>query len=223
LKLDPSFHDARIAVGTYDYVVSVIPALLRWILRIGGSDKATGIRELEMGVAKGKLARTDGRMLLAVVYSREKRYNDALQVLNDLHGKYPRNFVFELSKGSVYEKMRQWDKAIQVYDQVLSKNTAKTDGYERLREEKIHYFIGNANVHRRQFDRAVESFHKVIAGANATPDEKAGSHLWIGKMLDSKKDRARAVQHYDAVLASKCDPELQAEARKYKRRAYGGV
>ncbi|MBI4471957.1 MAG: DUF3808 domain-containing protein, partial [Acidobacteria bacterium] len=221
LRLNPNFHDARIAIGTYDYVVSVIPRILRFLFGIGGTNKATGIRELETAAAKSTLALTDARMLLSVVYIREARYNEALRILNDLHAKYPRNFIFELSKASVYEKMKQWDRAIQIYEEVLRKIMAKENGYDRLREEKIFYKVGDTNIHRQQFDRAVEAFARVVAGKDSTPDEKAGAHLWMGKIFDSKKDRKKAIEQYDAVLTLNCDPELRDEARRYKRQPYG--
>ena len=43
----------------------------------------------------------------------------------------------------------------------------------------------------------------------------------MGKIFDSKKDRTKALQQYDAILAMNCDPDLKAEAQKYKQKPYG--
>ncbi|HLH31437.1 MAG TPA: hypothetical protein VKY31_09560, partial [Terriglobia bacterium] len=83
------------------------------------------------------------------------------------------------------------------------------------------YLLGNNDIQAEQFEKAVEDFSRVTSGQNATSDEKAGAHIWIGKILDSKKDRNSAVQQYEAVLALDCSADLRAEALKYKRRPFG--
>jgi len=224
LKLDPNFDDARLSVGTYDYVIGVIPAFFRYLLAplgVRSAGKDAGIRELETAAAKGKLASTDARMVLTVVYVREKKYDEALKLINDLHGKYPRNFLFELAKGSIYGKMMKVDDAVHVYEDVLAKVHAKKDGYERLREARVYSLLGNANIDRMQFEKAGEEFGHVVTSRDATEDEKGSAYLWMGKIYDSKKDRTSAVKQYDLLLGLDCDPDLKAEAQKYKRRPYG--
>jgi tetratricopeptide (TPR) repeat protein len=224
LKLDPTFDDARLSVGTYDYVIGVIPAFFRFLLApfgVRSAGKDAGIRELETAATKGKIASTDARMVLTVVYVREKKYDQAIKLLDELHGKYPRNFLFELAKGSVYGKMMKGDDAVSLYEGVLTKVHAKKDGYERLREGRVYTLLGNANIDRMQFEKAGEEFAHVVTSHDATADEKGSAYLWMGKIYDSKKDRASAVKQYDLLLGLNCDPGLKAEAQKYKRRAYG--
>jgi tetratricopeptide (TPR) repeat protein len=225
LKLDPTFDDARLSVGTYDYVIGVIPGFFRFLLApfgIRGAGKDAGIRQLEAAAAKGKTASTDARMVLTVVYAREKKYDEALRLINELHGKYPRNFLFELAKASIYGKMKKWDDAVHVYEQVLAKVHAKKDGYDRLREARVYSFLGSADIDRMQFEKAGDDFAHVVSIKDATPNEKANAYLWMGKIFDSKKDRTSAVQQYDLLLGLDCDPGLKSEAQKYKRRPYGG-
>jgi len=224
LKLDPTFDDARLSVGTYDYVIGVIPAFFRYLLAplgVRSAGKDAGIRELETAAAKGKLNATDARMVLTVVYVREKKYDDAIKMINELHGKYPRNFLFELAKGSIYGKMMKGDDALHVYEDILMKVHGKKDGYERLREARVYSLLGNANIDRMQFEKAGEEFAHVVSSRDATTNEKGSAYLWMGKIYDSKKDRASAVKQYDLLLGLDCDADLKAEAQKYKRRPYG--
>jgi tetratricopeptide (TPR) repeat protein len=224
LKLDPTFDDARVSVGTYDYVIGVIPGFFRLLLApfgIRSSGKENGIQQLETAAAKGKSASTDARMVLAVVYAREKKYDQAMRLMNELHTKYPRNFLFELAKASIYGKMQRWDDAVHVYEQVLVKVQTKKDGYDRLREARVYSSLGTANIDRMQFEKAGEEFARVVSSKDATMDEKGNAHLWMGKIFDSKKDRTKAVQQYDLLLGLDCDANLKAEAQKYKRRPYG--
>jgi tetratricopeptide (TPR) repeat protein len=224
LKLDPNFDDARLSVGTYDYVIGVIPAFFRYLLAplgVRSAGKDAGIRELETAAAKGKLASTDARMVLTVIYVREKKYDDALKLISELHGKYPRNFLFELAKGSIYGKMMKGDDAVHVYEGVLAKVHSKKDGYERLREGRVYSLLGNANIDRMQFEKASEEVGHVVTSRDATTNEKGSAYLWMGKIYDSKKDRTSAVKQYDLLLGLDCDANLKAEAQKYKRRPYG--
>ena len=54
----------------------------------------------------------------------------------------------------------------------------------------------------------------------APVDMKAGAYLWLGKIYDSRDERAQALQQYDAVLALNCDAELKEQAREYKRKPF---
>ena len=163
----------------------------------------------------------DASMVLGVVYVREKKYEQALRLLRELHSKYTRNFLFDLAIGSVYRRMKKWDETIQTYEQILVKIRAKQDGYERLREARVYAALGTARIDRMEFETAAEEFARVVSSNDASPNERGNAYLWMGKIFDSKKERAKAVQQYDLLLRLDCDPRFKAEARRYKRRAYG--
>ena len=231
LKKDPTFHDARASVGIYDYVVASIPGILRYtiLLPLGlhGDGKKVGIERLEEAAAKGKRASVDAKMLLVVVYNREGQYAKSLKLIDELHAKYPRNFMFEISKASIYQKQKNWAAAIETYKRIAENVRDRKNGYERLRLEKVYYELGNCQIHGMQFDDAAATFAKVVAGEKAGPNEKAISHLWMGKVLDGKyqvtrdpRQRADAVEHYRAVEKLNCDAALKKEARAFLRRPF---
>jgi tetratricopeptide (TPR) repeat protein len=224
LKLDPNFDDARMSIGTYDYVVAVLPALFRFGLSVyglGSAGKEAGIQDLETAARKGKRTSTDAKMILSVIYSREQRYNDALRIMTQLHETYPRNFLFELAVASTYSKMKRFGEARGIYEQVLVKVQTKKDGYEQIRPERVYFLLGNDDIRAEQFEKALDDFSRVTAGKHATDDEKAGSYLWSGKIYDSKKDRVHALEQYNAAAALNCNAKLKAEALQYKRRPFG--
>jgi tetratricopeptide (TPR) repeat protein len=221
LKLDPNYNDARLSVGVYDYVISQIPGVLRIILfpfGVSTNGKEAGIQNLEVAALKGNHASIDAKMLLVVVYNREKKYDQALRLISELHARYPRNFLFELSEGSINGKMKNWDAAVQIYQGVLSKILLKQDGYDRLRSTPVLLQLAKGNVERSHSDAAVESFGKVVAARDATDNEKADAHIWMGKIFDSGGRRDQALAQYDAVLKLICDSGYKDEAQKLKRR-----
>jgi tetratricopeptide (TPR) repeat protein len=224
LKLDPSFDDARMAIGAYDYVVGVIPGFVRFLLSpfgVRSAGKDIGIQELETAAAKGKKASTDAKMILTVVYTREKQYDRALELIEEIHTRYPGNFLMELAEGSVYGKMQKYADAERVYQDILSQMRAKKNGYERIRQARVLYALGTNEVDGQQFDKAMEAFKQVVSSNDGTPNEKGRSYLWLGKLFDSMKDRGKALEQYDALLTLNCSADVKAEAQRYKRRPYG--
>jgi len=223
LKLDPTFNDAQLGVGAYDYVVGVLPGLLRFVLSplgVRSAGKDIGIQELEAVAAKGKIASIDAKMILVVVYTREKRYEEALKLLEEIHSRYPRNFPFELATASLYGKMQRWNDAERVYEQILGKIHSSTDGYERLRQARVLSALGMNDINNHQFEKATGAFQQVLSTNDATANEKGRAHLWLGKLFDSKGDRTQALEHYEALQALDCNPDLKAEAQRYKRHPF---
>jgi tetratricopeptide (TPR) repeat protein len=102
LDLSPTRHDAGLVVGTYRYIVSTLSLPMRmmaYVVGFGGG-KDTGIDMLKRAAAGGGEAKTDALFALALVYNREKRYAEALNVLDQLRVLYPRNRLVLLEWGS---------------------------------------------------------------------------------------------------------------------------
>jgi tetratricopeptide (TPR) repeat protein len=224
LKLDPNFNDARTTVGIYNYAVGSLSwgaRVLVSMVGLGGEGKAVGIQDLEIAAAKGNRATVDAKMLLIVVYGREQQYDKALKLLDDLHAKYPRNFMLDMSKASLYSKMKRWDLATQTYRQIAEKIASHKDGYERMRIEKVYYELANSEFQAQKYEEASRTFSLVTSGATATPSEKAHAHLWMGRMSDSRHDRPDALKHYNAVLGLEVDPEVKSDAQRLIRKPFG--
>ena len=93
LTIDPSRKDAGLTVGTYRYIVSTLSAPLRLMAYVAGfgGGRERGIQMLQETAAAGGETRTDAMFALVLVYNRERRYDDALRVLQELHQLHPRN------------------------------------------------------------------------------------------------------------------------------------
>ncbi len=98
LKLDPTFHDAELTIGIYDYVIGDLPLALK----VGASmigfrgSKKRGLATLERVVEKGKWANDDARILLIALYRREERPADSARLAREVAARYPRNHLFKL-------------------------------------------------------------------------------------------------------------------------------
>ena len=223
LQLDPSYNDARLTIGTYDYIVGVIPGFFRFLLGalgVRGGDKEGGIQELEYAARLGDRSQTNAKIVLVTVYNREREYEKSLAILQELHARYPRNALLETAKASVYERLESWEEAIETYETVLTKVVTGEDDYDRLDPEPIVFKIGEANVRGSDLDEALEAFSSLVDSENV--DVKGRAHLWVGKVYDAMQERERAIAEYDMVLSLDCADNLRDEARDFKRRPYQG-
>jgi len=102
LKLDPNCYDAYIAVGVENYLLSLKPAPIRWLLRFGGAqtDKDTGLKNLQLTAEKGHYLLPYARLLLAVAALRDQDRGKARILLAGLASEFPLNhlYVHELNQ-----------------------------------------------------------------------------------------------------------------------------
>lgn len=102
LLAHPNLFDAYIAVGTENYLLSLKPAPVRWVLSATGAqtDKRTGLEKLKLTEEKGRFLAPFARLLLAVAALRDKDVEGARQRLAALAREFPRNrlYVEELQK-----------------------------------------------------------------------------------------------------------------------------
>jgi tetratricopeptide (TPR) repeat protein len=224
LSIDPKYHDAEMSIGAYNYVMGILPWIFRvtfGLVGIGGDGKDLGIRQIENTARMGDQGVTDAKMMLLIVYNREGRHDDALKLVDELHAKYPRNFLFEMSRAQVLRKMGKFDRANETYMTILRKVNAKSDGYERLRAAKVYYDLAKSQTEQTNFDGVFTSYSRIVdPKSDATPNERADSHIWMGMILDSQQKRSDALEHYNAVLGLNCNAEYKEKANQYKRRPF---
>jgi hypothetical protein len=96
LRVDPNCYDAYIAVGVENYLLSLKPAPVRWLLRIGGAqtDKDTGLKNLQIAAEKGHYLLPYARLLLAVAALRDQDRGKARTLLAGLAQEFPLNHLY---------------------------------------------------------------------------------------------------------------------------------
>ena len=98
IKLAPDYHDAELTIGLHNYIVGSLSLPLKMIAGTMGvrGSKKRGLETLERLTVEGKWARDLARILLVDLYKREKRYDDAVKMAQQLSEKYPRNYLYKL-------------------------------------------------------------------------------------------------------------------------------
>lgn len=96
LTANPSFADAYLAVGVENYLLSLKPAPVRWLLRVSGAEtsRETGIADLTRTAEHGHLLEPYARVLLAVAALRDKNLARARELLESLAKDFPHNPLY---------------------------------------------------------------------------------------------------------------------------------
>jgi hypothetical protein len=97
LASHPQYYDAYIAGGIENYLLSLKPAPVRWLLGINGAqtDKQTGIRHLRLVAEKGHYLLPFARLLLAIAALRDGDRAQACSLLTWLSEHFPRNTLYQ--------------------------------------------------------------------------------------------------------------------------------
>jgi hypothetical protein len=96
LAADPAYCDAWVAIGVENYMLSIKPLIVRWLLRAAGgqADRDLGIEKLRLTAAKGHYLAPFARLLLAVAAMREGDAGQARALLTALAREFPHNPLF---------------------------------------------------------------------------------------------------------------------------------
>ncbi len=96
LSLDSACYDAYLAIGVENYVVGSSPAPVRWFLQLFGSqaDKRQGLETLELTARQGHYLMPFARLLLAVAAIRDRKIDEARQLLEGLAREFPNNPLY---------------------------------------------------------------------------------------------------------------------------------
>jgi hypothetical protein len=107
LAVSPTSYDAYVATGIQKYLVSLKPAPMRWMLRLGGiqGDQDEGIRELKLAAEKGRYLAPFARILLAVTHLRRQEYQQAFALLAGLQLQFSHNPLFANERAKLQKQI----------------------------------------------------------------------------------------------------------------------
>jgi hypothetical protein len=86
---------------------------------------------------EGQLSRNEARSLLTLLLRREQRPLDAAALLEGLTRDFPRNYVFYLELGAMYEDAGELEKALGVFRSVRKKISANEHRLGRMPQRSI--------------------------------------------------------------------------------------
>lgn len=209
LELDPGRKDCGLLIGTYQYIVSTRSFPVRWFARVAGleSNKAHGIQLIEDAARYPGDNQTDAQLALVLIYNRERRYDEALTILQHLQTRYPRNRLLWLEAGATEMRAQHFEAAEQLLDEGLGKFTE--DPRPRAFGEKAlwHYKRGAVRVRLRRTAEARSDLLAALTG-DARVWVQGRTHAELGRLADLTGDHRGALLEYrKAVQLAKADTD----------------
>lgn len=197
LKLKPDYYDAYLSVGMYDYIVGNLPFVYKALATLAGvrGNKNRGIERLQMIIAKDAATADDARVMLLAIYKNEKRYEDALVLLQQLSSKYPASYLLKLETASTLVTLKKTSEAFAAFETLLKDPSAVPA------IDLVHYQYAEALAAEKQHKAAAEHFLAASKANGAEASLATMALLRAGQLYDQSGQRNEAVAQYKAVLA----------------------
>ena len=208
LALDPDLDDANAGLGLYQYYADVAPSVLkvlRWFLGLPGGDRAKGLAQLRRARASGLLLKAEAAYQLHLVdLWYESKSSEAIEILADLHARYPHNPIFLLNAAQAHEVyLSDRAAALDIYKSLVDGARGGT-----LREPVLAETWGRLGAAAQwtalaEPDRAADEARAVIARRPAVPfGATAQAQLELGRALDRLGSRDQAMTAYRAAISA---------------------
>jgi len=234
IKLDPSFHDAELTSGMYDYIVGTLPLPVRMLASIAGAhgSKKRGIQTLERVAKEGQWTRDDAKVLLIAIYKREKRFPEALALSRELQEKFPRNYLFRLETADTLvsqaaiarqaSKTKETDamesEAVSTFETMLHERPAAGAAPRAL--DLIHFRYAEALLLMGQAQRAATEFLAATTVRGADAGTVSRAHLRAAQSFDLAGKRNEALAEYRVVLSRPNIYDSYDQARRGQKERY---
>ncbi|HEV7747012.1 MAG TPA: tetratricopeptide repeat protein [Pyrinomonadaceae bacterium] len=234
LRLDQNSIDAGITVGLYEYAVGSLPLPIKVLAGITGfrGSKKKGLATIERVAKEGNWSRDDAKTLLIVLYTREKRYPEALGHARELMVRYPRNYLFRLeaadalvSQAEVERKNKNIEAAVKAereafatFEDLLHDSSVRDTVSRAL--DLVHFKYGEVLLTAGEGERAAKEFLASTKVERAEPTLVTMAHLYAARAFDLAGKREEALTQYREVLTR---PDIYAaheEAKKGLREPY---
>jgi tetratricopeptide (TPR) repeat protein len=200
---------------------------MRWLAYLvgfgGGRERA--IRLLEESSAYPSDVQADATILLVLVYNKERRYDDAMRLLEGLRRQFPRNRLLWLESAATDMRAGRPARALGFLDAGIT--MFEQDGRQKAFGEAAlwHAKRGAVHVALGDRDRAEADLRKALA-ADGRRWVHGRCHTELGKLADLSGNRTAAVAEYRraaALCGGDRDPIGRREAERLLERPYSGT
>jgi hypothetical protein len=220
LEADPNYVDAKLVVGTHNYVIAHLP----WSVKVaaalaglsGSSEKGLAYLR-DVAHSDGENA-VDAKVVLTLFLRREHQYDEALGYMNELSAKYPRNHLFLTEVANLQRAAGRLQEAEAVYRKVWQ--NGREGKYGSLHYELAAWGLGELLRSEKNLAGAATAYDLVNDAPNPDPDVLQKANLAAGEMYDLLQKRELAMKKYQTVLAGNANTGPADQARRYIKEAY---
>jgi tetratricopeptide (TPR) repeat protein len=220
LELDPNYVDAKLVVGTNQYVVGNLPwSVKAAVSMVGlGGTKEKGLEYLHQVASSGGENSVDAKVVLSLFLRREHRYDEARAYMHEMAGRYPRNYLFPLEEANLLRASGHIPEAATTYRSVWQ--NGRSGKYGTLHYEIASWGLGELLRSQKDYAGAAAAYDQVSQVSDPDPEILQKANLAAGEMYDMLQKRDLALQKYETVLVEKASSPPAEQARRHIKEAY---
>ncbi|HEX4322099.1 MAG TPA: hypothetical protein VHZ52_14400 [Acidobacteriaceae bacterium] len=221
LQIDPEYIDAKLVVGTYQYVIGALPWGFKLLFGFAGitGSKTRGMEMLHDDFVRGPMTSVEAGTVIALFLRREAKYKDAIAVVRQLKEKYPHDFLFCQEEANLRKDAGEGMTAVAAYQDLL--NDARKPGYFASTHIELAYFgLGEALAGQRHFADSAQAYEQAAFAPGAGAELKRRSLVAAGKARDLNGERSKAIQDYNWAIANGSDTTQGEIARRFLKSPY---
>jgi tetratricopeptide (TPR) repeat protein len=220
LELNPRYVDAKLVVGTHNYVVGSLPWSVKVAVAMVGlsGTKEKGFEYLnEVANSSGENS-VDAKVVLSLFLRREHRFDEARAIMHDLADRYPRNYLFPLEEANLLRAGGHVPEAVAAYRKVWQSGRERKFG--NLHYEIAAWGLGETLRSQKDYAAAAAAYELVCEIQEPDPETLQKANLAAGEMYDLLQKRDLAMKKYQIVLAENASTPPAEQARRHIREAY---
>jgi hypothetical protein len=220
LELDPKYVDAKLVVGTHNYVMGSLPWSVKVAVALVGlsGTKEKGLEYLrEVADSNGENS-VDAKVVLSLFLRREHRYDEARVFMHDLTARYSRNYLFPLEEANLLRAGGHTQEAAAGYRKVWQ--NGREGKYGNMHYEMAAWGLGELMRSQKDYAAAAAGYELVSEAPEPDPEILQKANLAAGEMYDLLQKRDLAMKKYQSVLAENGSSPLADKAREHIREAY---
>lgn len=220
LELNPNYVDAKLVVGTHNYVMGSLPWSVKVAVSMVGlsGSKEKGLQYLrEVADSSGENS-VDAKVVLSLFLRREHRYDEARTLMHGLAGRYPGNYLFPLEEANLARASGRVQEAAAGYRQVWQ--SGREGKFGSLHYEIAAWGLGELLRSQKDFTGAAAAYELVSQASNPDPETLQKANLAAGEMYDLLQKRDLAMKKYQIVLAENASTPPAEKAREHLKEAY---
>jgi len=220
LELDPDYVDAKMVVGTHNYVVGNLPWSIKVAATLAGlsGSREKGLTYLRDVAHSDGETSVDAKIVLSLFLRREHKYDEALGYMQDLADRYPHNHLFPTEVANLMRASGRLQEAEAVYRKVWQ--NGREGKYDKLHYEIAAWGLGELLRSEKNIAGAAAAYESVNEAPNPDPDIQLKANLAAGQMYDLLKQRDLAMKRYETVIAENANSGQADQARRYIKDAY---
>lgn len=220
LELNPNYIDAKLVVGTHNYVLGSLPWSAKVAVAMVGlsGSKDKGFQYLrEVAKSNGETG-VDAKVVLGLFLRREHNYSEAGDIMHELSLRFPKNYLFPLEEANLLRASGRSGEAAAAYRKVWQ--NGREGKYGNLHYETAVWALGELLRGQKDYAGAATAYEMVNEVPEPERETQQKANLAAGEMYDLLQKRDLAMKKYQTVLAENGATPPAEEARKHMRAAY---